>query len=134
MKKEERKKYYGPTTFLQRILMIETYLGTHNISKSCRKAGVAINTFRRWYPRYLEDGVEGIKKPKSHISLHLERIDKKYRNQVIELKKKHPWWGRRTIACIICSKNNDKKIVSPSGVQKILEKAGLWKNKSKFNI
>ena len=134
MKKEERKKYYGPTTFLQRILMIETYLGTHNISKSCRKAGVAINTFRRWYPRYLKDGVEGIEKPKSHINLHLERIDKKYRNQVIELKKKHPWWGRRTIACIICSKNNDKKIVSPSGVQKILEKAGLWKNKSKFNI
>jgi transposase len=104
MKKEERRKYYRSTTFLQRKLMIETYLDTHNISKSCRMAGVAINTFRRWYPRYLEDGEEGIKKPKSHVNKQLGRINEKY-------------------------KNNGKRIISPSGVQKILERASLWKNK-----
>jgi len=62
MKNGERTKYHELTTFLQRKLMIETYLETHNITQSCRKAGVAINTFRRWYPRYLESGLEGIKK------------------------------------------------------------------------
>jgi transposase len=129
MKKEERRKYYGPTTFLQRKLMMETYLDTHNITKSCRKAGVAINTFRRWYPRYLESGLEGIKKTKSHINKHLERINEKYKNRAIELKKKHPQWGRRTIASIICNENNVKKIISPSEVQKVLEKADMWKNK-----
>jgi transposase len=130
MKKEEiRRKYRRPTTFLQRKLMIETYLDTHNITKSCRKAGVAINTFRRWYPRYLESGLEGIKKPKSHINKHLERINEKYKNRVIELKKKHPHWGRRTIASVICNENNGKKIISPSEVQKVLEKADMWKNK-----
>lgn len=105
------------------------YLDTHNISKSCRKAGVVINTFRRWYPRYIKDGLEGIKKPKSHVNKHLGRINEKYKNGIIELKKKHPQWGRRTIAFIICNENNNKKIISPSGVQKILERAGLWKNK-----
>jgi len=129
MGKEERRRYYGPTTFLQRKLMIETYLDTHNISKSCRKAGVAINTFRRWHPRYIKDGVEGIKKPRSHINKHLGRIIEKYKNEVIELKKKHPGWGRRTIASIICNESNGKKIISPSGVQKVLERSGLWKNK-----
>jgi len=129
MKKDKRRKYYRPTTFLKRKLMIETYLNTHNISKSCRKVGVAINTFRRWYPRYIEDGVEGIKKTKSHINKHLGKISEKHKNEVIELKKKHPGWGRRTIASIICNKSNGKKIISPSGVQKILEKAGLWNNK-----
>jgi transposase len=130
MKKEEiRIKYYGPTTFLQRKLMMETYLDTHNITKSCRKAGVAINTFRRWYPRYLESGLEGIKKTKSHINKHLERINEKYKNRAIELKKKHPQWGRRTIAFVICNENNVKKIISPSEVQKVLEKADMWKNK-----
>jgi len=128
MKKEERKKYLRLTTFLQRKSMIETYLETHNITQSCCKAGVAINTFRRWYPRYLEGGLEGIKKPKSHINKQLERINKKYKDRIIELKKKHPHWGRRTIASIIHDENNGKKIISPSGVQKILEKAGLWKN------
>jgi len=129
MKKEERRKYRRPTTFLQRKLMIETYLDTHNITKSCRKAGVAINTFRRWHPRYLESGLEGIKKPKSHINKHLERINEKYKNRVIELKKKHPQWGRRTIASVICNENKGKRIISPSGIQKVLEKVSLWKNK-----
>ena len=132
--KKERRKYCGCTTFLQRKLMIETYLDTHNITESCRKAGVAINTFRRWYPRYLEDGLEGIKKPKTHTNKQLEKINKKYKNRIIELKKKHPQWGRRTIAFIICNENNNKKVISPSGVQKILERVGLWKKEKKKQI
>jgi len=127
--KEEKRKYRGFTTFLQRKLMIEIYLDTHNITKSCHMAGVAINTFRRWYPRYLEGGLEGIKKAKCHTNKHLGRIIEKYKDRIIELKKKHPLWGRRTIASVICNENNGKKIISPSGVQKILENAGLWKNK-----
>ena len=127
--KEEKRKYHRLTTFLQRKLIIETYLETHNITKSCHKAGVAINTFRRWYPRYLEGGLEGIKKPKSHINKHLGKIEEKYKNRIIELKKKHPKWGRRTIASVICNENSGKKIISPSGVQKVLERVGLWKNK-----
>jgi len=87
MENEERIKYNRPTTFLQRKLMIKTYLNIHNITKSCIRAGVSINTFYRWYPRYLESGLEGIKKPKSHINKNLERINKKYRNRVVELKK-----------------------------------------------
>ena len=129
VKKEERRKYRGLTTFLQRKLMIETYLKTHNITQSCRKTGVTINTFRRWYPRYLESGLEGIKKAKCHTNKHLGRIEEKYKNRIIELKKKHPQWGRQTIASVICNENSGKKIISPSGVQKILEKAGLWENK-----
>src|SRR5665648_16398 len=129
--KEEKRKYHRSTTFLQRKLLIETYLETHNITQSCRKAGVAINTFRRWYPRYLKDELEGIKKHKSHISIHFGRISEIYKNRVIYLKKKHPLWGRRTIALVICNENNGKKIISTSGVQKILEKAGLWEKEKK---
>lgn len=130
MEKEKKGKYRGATTFLQRKLMIESYLGTHNITKSCNRAGVSINTFRRWYPRYLKSGLEGIKSPKSHVNKDLGKIDKRYKNRVIELKKKHLLWGRRTIAFIIRNENNGKNIISPSGVQKVLEKAGLWGNKS----
>ena len=126
MKEEEKRKDHRPTTFLQKESMINAYLETHNITQSCRKAGVAINTFRRWYPRYLKSGLEGIKKAKYHTNKHLGRVNKKYRDRIIELKKKHPLWGRRTIALVICNENKGKKIISPSGVQKILEKAGLW--------
>jgi len=121
MEKEREGKYRGATTFLQKKLMIESYLETHNVTKSCNKAGVSINTFRRWYPRYLKGGLEGIKRPKSHVNKRLGKIDKKIKNRVIELKKQHPLWGRRTIAFVLHEENNGKKIISPSGVQKILE-------------
>jgi len=137
--KEERKvkRYIRPTTFTQRKLMIELYLNTHNISYSCKMAKVSINTFRRWYPRYLEQGIEGIRSPKKHIRKNLGRVPEKYASRAIELKKKNPNWGRRTIALVIIKENNNKKIISPGGIQKVLERAGLWdknENKQIFKI
>lgn len=134
--KEERKakKYIKPTTFAQRRLMVELYLKTHNISYSCRKARVSINTFRRWYPRYLEQDIEGIREPKKHIRKNPGRVAEKYVLRVIELKKKNPNWGRRTIASVIVKGSNNKKVISPGGVQKVLERAGLWGKKKEINI
>ena len=130
MKEEIKvKRYIGPTTFAQRRLMVELYLKTHNISYSCRNARVSINTFRRWYPRYLEQGMEGIRRPKKHIRKNLGRVPEKYACRIIELKKKNPSWGRRTIASVIIKENNNKKVISPGGVQKVLERAGLWGKK-----
>jgi len=129
--KEKRKvkRYVKPTTFTQRKLMIETYQKTHNISFSCRKAKISINTFRRWYTRYLEQGMEGIRKPKKHIRKNLGKVPEKYACRIIELKKKNPKWGRRTIASVINQENNNN-VISPGGVQKVLERVGLW-NKMK---
>ena len=129
--KEERKvkRYIKPTTFTQRRLMIQTYLKTHNINQSCRKAKVSINTFRRWFPRYLEQGIEGIRRPKKHIRKNPGRVSEKYASRAIELKKKNPNWGRRTIASVILKENNVKKVISPGGVQKVLERVGLWVKK-----
>jgi len=134
--KEERKdkRYIGPTTFAQRRLMVELYLKTHNISYSCRKARVSINTFRRWYPRYLKQGIEGIREPKKHIRKNLGRVAEKYVFRIIELKKKNPNWGRRTLASVIMKENNNKKVISPGGVQRVLERAGLWGKKKEISI
>ena len=127
--KEKAKKYIKPTTFEQRKLLIDTYLKTHNISLSCKKAGVSLNTFRKWYGRYVEYGIEGIKKPRKHIRKNLGRISEKYALRAIELKKKNPKWGRRTIASVM-NRENKSNVISPGGVQKVLERAGLW-NKTK---
>jgi len=123
--KEKIKKYIKPTTFEQRKLLIETYLKTHNIRLSCKKAEVSLNTFRKWYWRYMEYGIEGIIKPRKHIRKNLGRIPEKYALRVIELKKINPNWGRRTIAKVL---NRETKInvISPGGVQRVLERAGLW--------
>ena len=134
--KEERKakRHIKPTTFAQRRLMVELYLKTRNISYSCKNAGVSINTFRRWYPRYLEQGIEGIRRPKKHIRKNLGRVPEKYACRIIGLKKKNPNWGRRTIASVIVKENNNKKVISPGGVQRVLERAGLWNKKEEINI
>lgn len=124
---EKIKKYAKPTTFSQRVLMIETYLKTHNIKQACMNAKVSKNTFRRWYSRYLNQGKEGIRRPKKPIRKNLGRVPEEYSRRVIQLKKKNPKWGRRTIAIVVKNEYNGKKVISPSGVQKVLERAGLWK-------
>ena len=123
--KEKVKKYIRLTTFEQRKLLINTFLKTHNINLSCKKAEVSLNTFRKWYGRYIEYGIEGIRKPRKHIRKNLGRIPEKYALRVIELKKINPNWGRRTVAKVL---NGETKInvISPGGVQKVLERAGLW--------
>lgn len=128
-KRQKIKKHTKPTTFSQRVLMIETYLKTNNINQACMKAGVSKNTFRRWYFRYLNQGKEGIRRPKKPIRKNLDRVPVEYSQRAIELKKKNPKWGRRTIAAVIRDEYNRKKIISPSGVQKVLERAGLWNKK-----
>ena len=104
------KRYVKSTTFIQRKLMMETYQKTHNISQSCKSAGLSTNTFRRWYPRYLEQGIEG---PKKHIRKNLGRVPEKYACRPQSYNKFHR--GRRTIASVIVKKNNDKKVISPGG-------------------
>ena len=128
-KQQKFKKYPRPTTFSQRVLMIETYIKTYNIKQACMKAKVSINTFHRWYARYLDQGIEGIRRPKKPIRKNLGRVPEEYSHKVIELKKKNPKWGRRTMATVIENDYNRKKIISPSGVQKVLERAGLWNKK-----
>ncbi len=73
----------------------------------------------------MEYGIEGIRKPRKHIRKNLGRIPEKYALRVIELKKINPNWGRGTIAKVL---NGETKInvISPGGVQKVLERAGLW--------
>ena len=73
----------------------------------------------------MEYGIEGIRKPRKHIRKNLGRIPEKYALRVIELKKINPNWGRRTIAKVL---NGETKInvISPGGVQRVLERAGLW--------
>jgi len=123
--KEEFKKHIKLTTFEQRKLLIDSYLKNHNISLSCKKAGVSLNTFRKWYERYVEYGIEGIRKPRKHIRKNLGRIPEKLTLRAIELKKKNPKWGRRTIATVMNGENKSN-IISPGGVQRVLERAGLW--------
>jgi len=123
--KEEFKKHIKLTTFEQRKLLIDTYLETRDISLSCKKAGVSLNTFRKWYERYVEYGIEGIRKPRKHIRKNLGRIPEKLTLRAIELKKKNPKWGRRTIATVMNGENKSN-VISPGGVQRVLERAGLW--------
>jgi len=133
-KRQKFKKYPRPTTFSQRALMIETYLKTYDIKQVCKKTKVSKNTFQIWYSRYLNQGIGGIIRPKKPIRKNLGRVPEEYSQRAIELKKKNPKWGRRTIAAVIRDEYNSKKIISPSGVQKVLERAGLWNKKNKPKI
>ena len=130
MQNEEKvKKSTKMTTFKQRKFLINTFLETHNMNLSCKKAGVSLNTFRKWYKRFKENGIEGIRNHRKHIRKNLGRVSENLSLRVIELRKKNSKWGRRTIASAI-NRENDSHVISPGGVQKVLERSGFWHRKA----
>ncbi|MGC9337785.1 MAG: helix-turn-helix domain-containing protein [Candidatus Cloacimonadia bacterium] len=122
----KKRVYYGFTTFQQRKLIVDTYRETGKIEKAIEKAKVGWCTFYRWYPRYEERGYTDLKEEKSRAPKNPNTVDPVYAARAIEFKKEHPDWRRRTIAYMIRKEHDWSPVISPSGVRKVLIRAGMW--------
>lgn len=128
---DRKKVYYGFTTFSQRKLLMWEYERTQNISEACRRAKVNRGTFYRWYPRYEEKGIEGLREFESSAPKNPKTIDSEIEKRVVELKKQHPEWGKKRIADELFKEHGWKRVVNHWTVRKILIRHGLWKVKPK---
>ncbi len=116
--------YYGYTTYQQRKAMIDIYEATGNIAEACRQAKVCRKTFKRWFPRYQERGIDGLREFESRIPKSPRRLAAVYADRAVELKKAHPKWGKQRIADEICQEHGWQRVVSKKGVKNALERAG----------
>jgi transposase len=123
----KKRTYFPATTAQQRKLLFETWETTGNVSISCQQAHVGRGTFYYWKSRFDEEGYAG-----------LERYQRKgpkkgsvgtpanVRQEVREMRRKHPKWGKHRISDEMAKANNWVPLVSPNTVRSILEEAGLW--------
>lgn len=123
---DKQRTYYGYTTYQQRKLLFETWEATGNVTLACQKAKVTRGTFYQWKARFLEQGYEGLKTPKSHAPHHPRKKDQAIADRVIELRREHPDWGKTRISQELAKEHSWVPTVSPNAVRRILKDAGLW--------
>ena len=122
--------YYPRTTAQQRILLFRTWEETDNIDEACRVASVSRRTFYIWRPRFEASGYEGLVAYESRAPKEPFRTPADVEQQVIKLRRENPDWGKERIAKALAEANNAESSASPNTIRRILQDAGLWKNRS----
>ncbi len=122
----QKRTYFPSTTAQQRRLLFETWEATGSIAEACRKAHVCRQTFYNWKGRFEVDGYAGLKAPRSHAPNNPHCTPAHVEEQVKEMRRRNPEWGKRRIADELAKGNNWVPLVSPNTVKRILQDAGLW--------
>jgi len=118
--------YCPPTTEQQRNELFHVWEESGNVSLACRKARVSRQTFYNWKDRYIEEGSEGVKEPRSHARKNRGRVAPEIESKIVQMRQSHPEWGRRRIADELAKANNWVPLASPQTVKRVLKDAGLW--------
>ena len=93
--------YYRQTTFQQRIYLFELVERLENVSEACRRVKVSHSTYYRWKPRYEKESVDGLREPRSHAVHNPHTIDPEIERRIIELRREHPDWGKKSTLIIV---------------------------------
>jgi transposase len=122
----KKRTYFPPTTEQQRRLLFEIWEETGDRKEACHRARVSEGTYYKWKPRFEADGYAGLKEPMSRAPHTHYQTPPQAEAQVIEMRQKHPDWGKRRIADELAKGNNWVPLVSPNTVKRVLQDAGLW--------
>jgi len=122
----KQRTYFPPTTAQQRRLLFEIWEETGDRAEACRCAHVSQSTFYNWKPRFEAGGYAALQEPHSHARHQPSCVSPAVAEQVVELRRSHPAWGKRRIADELAKGNNWVPLVSPNTVRRIVQDAGLW--------
>lgn len=121
-----KRTYFRFTTPQQRKLLFETWEATGDVDQACRTARVSQRLFYYWKPRFERDGYSGLEHFESRVAHKLNYKDAEIEQQVIDMRRAHPDWGKARIAHEMAKANNWVPLVSPNTVKRILRSADLW--------
>lgn len=122
----QKRTYFGYSTPQQRKLMFETWEATGSVTKACRIARLSRGSFYYWKARFDQDGYAGLKEFESRAHHQLNTKSPIIEQQVIQMRRENPDWGKARITHEMAKANNWVPLVSPNTVKRILEDAGLW--------
>ena len=94
---KKKRTYFPPTTAQQRRLLFEVWEETGSIAEACRRAHVCARTFYRWKPRFEAGGYAALEQFQSRAPKTVHWTPKEVEEQVIDLRRQHPKWGKKRI-------------------------------------
>jgi hypothetical protein len=109
----------------QKQLLIAAYQRTGNMSLAVRESGIGSRRIGYlWWNRYQALGEAGLL-PRTSARKSQKLVDPALATEVCQLAEELPGGSRRGIADEM-AKRYARRIISPSSVERILKKAGLW--------
>ncbi len=126
MDMSSKRTYFGFTTPQQRQRLFEVWHATGNVTEACRTARVSRGTFYHWKPRFDEQGYAGLEAYASRVAHHIRRTTPAIEQQVIDLRRQNPNWGKARLAHEMAQAHQWVPVVSPNTVKRILREADLW--------
>lgn len=118
--------YFRFTTPQQRKLLFEIWESTGSAEEACRKARVSLRLFYYWKARFEEKGYAGLEEFESRVAHKLNRKGPEIEQQVIQIRREHPDWGKARITHEMAKANHWVALISPNTVKRILQEAQLW--------
>jgi transposase len=113
------------TTPAQRRRLIAAYQRGGNMTAAMQEVGIrSPRTAYLWWHRFQQQGEAGLI-PRSRARKTQKTVPDEIAAQVCALRRGNPDWGRRRIARELATRHG-ASIVSPSGVEEVLRRAGLW--------
>lgn len=121
--------YFRETTFHQRTVLFKEWERLNRkygaIAQACKKAHVSRQVFYDWVERYMEYGIEGLRRPISHAPNHPRERVPEIKEDVAKIKKKHLTWGLHKIGAEV-SRMQGSSMPSPNTVKKALILEGIF--------
>jgi transposase len=121
-----KRTYFGFSTAQQRKLLFETWETTGRITTACKTARLSRSLYYYWKARFDQYGYAGLEEFESRIAHKLNYKNAEIEQQVAEMRRQNPDWGKARIAQEMAKANNWVPVVSPNTVRRILRAAGLW--------
>lgn len=116
-----------PITLQQKQTLIDAYRRTRNMTQAMREAGIrSPRTAYLWWHRFCE-GEEAALQPRSHARKTQQRLSDAIGEEICQLRRQQPGWGRRQIANVLAQRYG-RQVVSPASVEVVLRRFDLWES------
>ena len=106
--------------------MFERWEATGSVTQACQIARLSRGLFYYWKPRFEQFGYAGLEAFESRVAHQRNSKSTEIEQQVKELRRQNPEWGKVRIAQEMAKANHWVPVLSPNTVKRILRQADLW--------
>lgn len=100
-----------------------------SMTELCAVFGISRKTGYKWLERYRREGLEGLMDRVSAPKRIPHKTKKRIEEFILEIRKKHPRWGPRTITYLAEREKPKLDLPSETTIQNIIKREGLSKKK-----
>lgn len=107
----------------------EMLKGERPFKHLCQAYGISENTGYKWKERFTQEGIKGLS-DRSRTPHHSPAgLPENTVLEIIRLKNQYPCWGPKKIRVLYQREHGQKDLPSESSFKRVLDKAGMKKNK-----